>query len=64
MTVSPLFNLAIFAVIVWMLYMMTFRTDDWLRLTKDGKERNERIMKGLGHAAKGSFWLFRLFMKK
>ena len=57
------FQLILLGVGVWMLYMMTCRTDDWLRLVKSDQERNEKIAKGLGQAAKGGLWLFRRFMK-
>ena len=30
------------ALIAWMLFMMTCRTDDWLRLVKDEDERKAR----------------------
>jgi hypothetical protein len=30
------------AMFLWMFYMMTFRTDDWLRLVKDEQERKAK----------------------
>ncbi len=64
MNSAQFFNLVLFGVLVWMVYMMTFRTKDWLDLEQSNRERNDRIMKGLGHAAKGSAWLLGRFFKK
>ena len=58
------FQLILLGVGGWMLYMMTCRTDDWLRLIKSDQERNEKIFKGLGKAAKGGMWLASRFIKK
>ncbi len=59
------------AVIGWMFYMMTCRTDDWLRLVKDEEERKVRREKlkqkrdeRIGNAAKGALSLAKTFMKK
>ena len=46
MNPQTFFYLLLFGVGVWMLYMMTCRTDDWLRLMKSDQERNDRIAKG------------------
>ena len=55
----------------WMFYMMTCRTDDWLRLVKDEEERKVRREKlkqkrdeRIGNAAKGALSLAKMFMKK
>lgn len=64
MNPQTFFYLLLFGVGVWMLYMMTCRTDDWLRLMKSDQERNDRIAKGLGQAAKGGLWLANRFLKK
>jgi hypothetical protein len=58
------FQLILLGVGAWMIYMMTCRTDDWLRLVKSDQERNDRIAKGLGRAAKGGIWLASRFLKK
>jgi len=36
------FGVMTVALIAWMLFMMTCRTDDWLRLVKDEEERKAR----------------------
>ena len=48
--------------VLWWLYMMTFRTDDWLRLLKDEQERkakrqerNDKLLNRAFHVAK--WWL-------
>jgi hypothetical protein len=61
---QTLFNLVIFGLMVWVMYMMTFRTKDWLDLMKNNQERNDRIGKGLGQAAKGGIWLASRFLRK
>jgi hypothetical protein len=50
------------AILLWMFYMMTFRTDDWLRLVKDEQERKAKrqqrtddLLKRTFNAAK--WWL-------
>ena len=42
----------------WMFYMMTFRTDDWLRLVKDEQERKAKRQERTNKALKGAllFW--------
>jgi hypothetical protein len=57
------FQLLLWGVGIWMIYMMTCRTDDWLRLMKSDQERNEQIFRGLGQATKGSLWLASRFFK-
>jgi hypothetical protein len=55
----------------WVFYMMTCRTEDWLKLVKDEEERKMRReeLKGkrdarIGAAAKGVAVIAKLFMKK
>lgn len=64
MNPQTIFYWFLFGVVAWMLYMMTCRTDDWLRLIKSDQERNDRIAKGLGQAAKGGLWIASRFLKK
>lgn len=58
------FQIVLWLVLGWLIYMMTFRTKDWLELERSNRERNDRMMKGLGHAAKGGLWLAGRFLKK
>ena len=51
-------------VCLWMFYMMTFRTDDWLRLLKDREERKAKQRERTNKALKGAFSLARWWMKK
>ena len=53
MNSASLFNLVLFGSLVWMVYMMTFRTQDWLNIERANRERNEQMMNGLGRATKG-----------
>jgi hypothetical protein len=48
----------------WMLYMMTFRTDDWLRLVKDEQERKAKRDERIDKVVKTSVGIARFFMKK
>ena len=48
----------------WMFYMMTFRTDDWLRLVKDEQERKARRQDRRDKALKGAFTVARWWLKK
>ena len=48
----------------WMFYMMTFRTDDWLRLVKDEEERKAKRHERAKEGLKGAFSVFRWWMKK
>jgi len=41
-----------------MFYMMTFRTDDWLRLVKDEQERKAKRQERTDKVLKGlAYWL-------
>jgi hypothetical protein len=62
------FCLLLFA---WMVYMMTFRTDDWLRMVKNEQERKAQAEKlkqqrdqRIGTAVKGALSLAEKFLKK
>ena len=50
--------------LLWMFYMMTFRTEDWLRLVKDEQERKAKRQERRDKAFKGAFslgrWLWKL----
>ena len=52
---------------IWMIYMMTCRTDDWIKLRKQHEEakekRQERMKQAAGVAAKGAILLAKLFKK-
>lgn len=47
----------------WMLYMMTFRTDDWLRLVKDEQDRKAKRDERIGKAVKGAVVLAKWLRK-
>ena len=50
---------AIFGIpVLWALYMMTFRTDDWLRLRKEEQERKAKTpgTNGQGRQRGPSVW--------
>jgi hypothetical protein len=50
--------------VLWWLYMMTFRTDDWLRLVKEEEERKAKRHERAKEIGKGAFSLARWWMKK
>ena len=57
--------------ISWALWMMTFRTEDWLVLVKNEQERKAQAEKlkqqrdqRIGNAAKGALTLAKIFLKK
>lgn len=61
------------AVVVWLLmgiavlwagYMMTFRTDDWLRLVKDEEERKAKRHERAKEVLKGASSVVRWWRKK
>lgn len=43
--------------VVWMFYMMTFRTGDFLALMKADHERKKALFSGLGWVAKFVAWI-------
>ncbi len=57
-----IFLLGIFGIpVLWALYMMTFRTDDWLQLRKEEQERKAKRQERMGKFARGpstaKWWL-------
>ncbi len=50
--------------VLWMFYMMTFRTDDWLRLVKDEQERKAKRQERTDKVLKGAFTVARWWLKK
>lgn len=48
----------------WMLYMMTFRTDDWLRLVKDEQERKAKSAERMKARGKVVASIVRAALKK
>jgi hypothetical protein len=54
----------VLAIVVWMIYMMTCRTDDWLRLMKADEERKQKQAERIGKATNGAFGIARWFMKR
>lgn len=47
----------------WMFYMMTFRTEDWLRLVKDEQERRARRQERTDKVLKGAFTVAKWWLK-
>lgn len=60
-TVYLIIGLMMAILIGWTLYMVTFRTDDFLRLAKFEEERRRAQSERVGKAIKGGVWLFKLF---
>ena len=50
--------------VLWMFYMITFRTDDWLRLLKDEQERKANRQERMGKVAKGAFDVAKWWLNK
>ena len=50
--------------VLWMFYMMTFRTDDWLRLVKDEEERKAKRHERAKEILKGASTVAKWWMKK
>jgi hypothetical protein len=46
--------------LLWMFYMMTFRTDQWLRMVKAEEERKEKRRQQRGRILKGGFFVFKI----
>jgi hypothetical protein len=62
---TNLFWLLFFGVpVAWMLYMMTFRTSDFIRLVKEDQERKAKAQERRKEALKGAFVLAKWFLKK
>jgi len=53
MGIGELWVVLVVVCIGWWLYMMTFRTDDWLRLVKDEQERKAKRDERIVGVAKG-----------
>jgi hypothetical protein len=51
-------------VCLWVFYMMTFRTEDWLRLRKEEEERKAKRHERAGNAFKGALFVARWWLKK
>jgi len=51
-------------VCLWMFYMMTFRTEDWLKLLKDREERKAKRHEQAEKYLKGAFSVARWWLKK
>jgi Tfp pilus assembly protein PilO len=63
-TMSILFVILCVVCFGWMFYMMTFRTDDWLRLLKEEEERKAKRQERAGKVLKGAFTLASWLSKK
>ena len=64
-TSGDIFFWAIFGIpVLWALYMMTFRTDDWLRLGKEEQERKAKRQERMGKFCKGAFDAAKWWLKK
>ena len=50
--------------VLWMFYMMTFRTDDWLRLLKDEQECKAKRQERMGKVVKGTFDVAKWWLNK
>ena len=50
--------------VLWMFYMMTFRTDDWLRLLKDEQERKAKRQEQTKKVVKGAFDMAKWWLNK
>jgi hypothetical protein len=61
---EQLFYLILVASLVWMVYMMTFRTEDWLRINSQYRENQREVFGALGKGAKFGFGIARMFMRK
>ena len=58
------FYVILVASLIWMVYMMTFRTDDWLRINAQHRENQREVFDALGKGAKFGFGIARMFMRK
>lgn len=50
--------------LAWMVYMMTFRTDDWIRINDKHREHQREVFGALGKGAKVGFGIARFFMRR
>jgi hypothetical protein len=49
---------------IWMAYMMTFRTDDWIRINAQHREHQREVFGALGKGAKFGFGIARFFLRR
>ena len=64
-TSGDIFFWALFGIpVLWALYMMTFRTDDWLRLLKDREERKAKQQERTDKVVKSAFEAAKWWLKK
>ena len=59
-----IFWLALLIAMVWMIYMATFRTNEFIRLMDKDRERKREAAQMLGKAAKGGFSMARWFLNR
>jgi hypothetical protein len=57
------FGIITVLLLLWMFYMMTFRTEDWLRLVKNEQERKAEAHKRRGQMLKGGFFVVRILWR-
>lgn len=60
---ADIFVLMFYGTFAWLLYMMTFRTSDFLALVKADEERKRRQARMLGGAARLGMGIAKMFMK-
>jgi hypothetical protein len=58
------FCVILVACLAWMVYMMTFRTDDWLRISAQHREHQREVFGALGKGAKAGLGIARFFLRK
>jgi hypothetical protein len=63
-TGTTFFWLVVGVPVAWMLYMMTFRTSDFIRLVKEDQERKAKAQERRKEALKGAFVLAKWWLKK
>jgi hypothetical protein len=61
---SPWFWLFFGVPLAWVLFMMTFRTSDFIRLVKEDQERKARAQERRKEALKGAFIVAKWWLKK
>ena len=61
---TQIFIWMVVAAIAWVIYMATFRTEDFLKLMEKDRERKREQWKQVGSAAKTGFTIARWFMKR
>jgi hypothetical protein len=64
-SIGDIFFWALFGIpVLWALYMMTFRTDDWLRLRREEQERKAQRQERIGKVFKGAFDVAKWWLNK